>query len=79
MSTCLKTGVDVFIEEYNASVRADIHTAAAIIINFTPNSWNEKANKNNCECHIAVGSGYMNKEKGIIVNPSSYIYHPKKV
>ena len=73
MSTCIKTGIDVYLEEYAAMVRADLHMAnGATVINFNPDSWGYW--EVNPEDHVAVrvGNGYLHREKGIIVNPSEF-------
>lgn len=71
MSTCTKTGIDVYIEEYNASVRADLHVAlGATVINFNPDSWGHWAVNPGDHVLVRVGNGYLHREKGIIVNPS---------
>ena len=75
MSTCLKTGLDVFLIEYNATVRADIHDAnGSIVINYEPKSWThaDPAEGTGPHARVLVGRGYMNQTKGIIVNPGSY-------
>lgn len=73
MSTCIKIGIDVYIEEYNSSVRADLHEVpGATVINFHPNSWGHW--EVNLEDHVVVrvGNGYLHRESGIIVNPSEF-------
>lgn len=73
MSTCTKTGIDVYIEEYNASVRADLHEApGAMIINFNPDSWGHWEVNPGDHVVVRVGHGYLHSEKGIIVNPSEF-------
>ena len=75
MSTCLKTGLDVFLIEYNATVRADIHDAdGSIVINYEPKSWEIREPPEGSRPHarVLVGRGYMNQTKGVIVNPDSY-------
>ena len=75
MSTCLKTGLDVFLIEYNATVRADIHDAnGSVVINYEPKSWElrEPPEWSGQHARVLIGRGYMNQTKGIIVNPGSY-------
>ena len=74
MATCLKTGVDVYIIEYNATVRADVHDAdGSLVINYEPNSWNVREPMDDApHARVLIGRGYLNQNKGIIVNPASY-------
>lgn len=75
MSTCIKTGIDVHIEEYGAVVRADLHEApGALIINFPPETWQNYFGPHRSDeyCEVRIGSGYLHREKGIIVNPSEF-------
>lgn len=76
MATCLKTGIDVHLEEYAAVVRADLHEApGALIINFNPDSWTTVYGDHSSPheyCEVRVGSGYLHRDKGILVNPSEF-------
>lgn len=76
MSTCIKTGIDVYVEEYSAMVRADLHEApGALIINFNPESWTTVYGGHSSpheHCEVRVGSGYLHRDKGILVNPSEF-------
>ena len=55
MSTCLKTGLDVFLIEYNAKVRADVHDAnGSIVINYEPKSWAHADPAEGTEPHAAA-------------------------
>jgi len=73
MSTCLKTGIDVYIEEYNVSVRADLHEAnGATIINFNPDSWGNWAVNPQDHIIVRVGKGYLHQDKGVLINHSEF-------
>ena len=76
MSTCIKTGIDVYLEDYAAMVRADLHEApGALIINFNPESWTTVYGGHSSpheHCEVRVGSGYLHRDKGILVNPSEF-------
>ena len=76
MATCVKTGIDVYINEYQATVRADLHDADGVrVVNFNPNSFKYNPDLNNQEypyIWLEIGSGYFHKDKGIIVNPSVF-------
>lgn len=75
MATCLKTGIDVFLIEYNATVRADVHDAdGSLVINYEPKSWElrEPPEGSGPHARVLIGRGYMNSTKGLIVNPASY-------
>lgn len=75
MATCLKTGIDVYLEEYAVVVRADLHGAhGALIINFNPDSWTTVFGHSRPQeyCEVRIGSGYLHRDKGILVNPSEF-------
>ncbi len=79
MSRCIKTGAKVFINEYGATIQSDIHEAdGCIVINFNPQSWQNNGDRSTSTHHITIGNGYINRDKGIIVNPSYYMTHKVK-
>ena len=74
MSQCIKTGCNVFIDEYNAIVRADLHRLCdddqdVIIVKFNPNSWSHDTAE--ADCSVIIGSGYFEDHNGLIVVPRS--------
>lgn len=74
MSKCVKTGCDVFIEEYRGTVRCDLHVIddgnePIVVIKFNPHSWNYETS--NIDCKVFIGSGYFEEYSGILVVPLS--------
>lgn len=74
MAQCIKTGCDVFIDEYNAIVRADLHRLCdddqdIIIVKFNPNSWSHEPAE--ADCSVIIGSGYFEELNGLIIVPRS--------
>lgn len=74
MSLCIKTGCDVFIEEYNATVRSDLHMVddgdePIVIVKFNPNSWDYGSS--NVDCKVFIGAGYFEESNGVLVVPMS--------
>lgn len=57
-------------------VRADLHEApGALIIDFNPESWTTVYGDHSSPheyCEVRVGSGYLHRDKGILVNPSEF-------
>lgn len=72
MSQCIKTGCTVFLDEYQATVRADLHQLLdddqdIIIVKFNVNSWVYDWSEYDCE--VIIGSGYYESHNGLIVVP----------
>jgi hypothetical protein len=74
MSKCIKTGCDVWLEEYRATVRCDLHmiddgAEPIVIVKFNPNSWNY--DPENIDCEVCIGAGYFEEYTGVLVVPLS--------
>lgn len=72
MAKCIKTGCNVFLEEYQAVVRADLHFLQndgqdIVIVKFNPNSWDYDSEEYDCE--VLIGEGYYESSNGLIVVP----------
>ena len=72
MAKCIKTGCDVFIEEQQMTVRADLHMMTTqnndvvIIVNYNPRS--SVFNEGNGDVSCFIGEGYLSVN-GILVAP----------
>lgn len=74
MSKCIKTGCDVWLDEYHATVRSDLHMIddgeePIVIVKFNPNSWNH--DPSNIDCEVIIGAGYYEESNCLIVVPLS--------
>lgn len=83
MTVCLKTGARLWLENYGASVAADIHTIDAndervFIAKFNPNSWNYDDKRINCDWALEFFSSdhdvFWQKEQGIAVAGVRFIH-----
>ena len=69
-SHCLKADVEIFIEDHNALIKGDIfHLDGVYFILYIPSTWKDA--KVSRPCHIKIGNGYLNKDRGVIVSPES--------
>lgn len=72
MSTCIKTGANCYIEEYNGVVRCDVHRFKDIaIINFNNESFDR--HEKDIDLQVVIGKGYYNRHQGIIVVKTNQI------
>lgn len=75
MAMCLKTGCDVFIKDFSAKVRADLHAIHSgsgdimIIVNYNPRSIQYRSDANDADVGVAVHNGYINESNGFIMAP----------
>ena len=66
MSTCVKTGANCHISEYNAMVRCDVHYfEGVVIVSFNNETFN--LDVKNVDLSIEIGNGYFSRSQGIIV------------
>lgn len=73
MSTCIKTGADVYLPEYNSVVHCDVHSFNdVVILNFYPEAMTYVAD-GTYDYRAIVGSGWVHDKKGVIViNASNF-------
>jgi hypothetical protein len=73
MAKCIKTGCDLLIEEYNATVRCDVHIIdeddPIVIFKFNPHSW--QYSHASFDCRAFIGTGYFEESGGVLVVPLS--------
>lgn len=82
MAKCIKAGCTVWIEEYNATVCADLHRLSdddqdVIIVKFNPNSWSHDGSVER-DCEVIIGAGYFESSNGLIVVPKSNCFNIDK-
>lgn len=87
MTHCIKTGAVIWLENYQACVRGDVHTIeidkpdsleVVYIVKFNPHSWDHSASRVQCDWALEYFTSdfdvFWQKEQGIIVAPQRFFH-----